>query len=90
MGQIKSIIKNIYSIISKTGIIYYVPAYLTSKIDPTTGFANLFYVKYENVEKAKEFFNRFDTISYNKVTGYFEFAFDYDNGNYYKGCVRTR
>lgn len=61
----------------QTGIIYYVPAYLTSKIDPTTGFANLFYVKYENVEKAKEFFNRFDTISYNKVAGYFEFAFDY-------------
>lgn len=61
----------------QTGIIYYVPAYLTSKIDPTTGFANLFYVKYENVEKAKEFFSRFDSIAYNKVAGYFEFAFDY-------------
>ena len=61
----------------QTGIIYYVPAYLTSKIDPTTGFANLFYVKYENVEKAKEFFSRFDSISYNNEAGYFEFAFDY-------------
>ncbi|MDC7279859.1 type V CRISPR-associated protein Cas12a/Cpf1 [Butyrivibrio fibrisolvens] len=61
----------------QTGIIYYVPAYLTSKIDPTTGFANLFYVKYENVEKAKEFFSRFDSISYNNESGYFEFAFDY-------------
>ena len=61
----------------QTGIIYYVPAYLTSKIDPTTGFANLFYVKYENVEKAKEFINRFDSICYNKAAGYFEFSFDY-------------
>lgn len=61
----------------QTGIIFYVPAYLTSKIDPTTGFANLFYVKYENIEKAKEFFSRFETISYNKGAGYFEFSFDY-------------
>ena len=63
----------------QTGIIYYVPAYLTSKIDPTTGFANLFYVKNESVEKAKEFFNRFDNICYNKAEGYFEFSFDYKN-----------
>jgi CRISPR-associated protein Cpf1 len=67
----------------QTGIIYYIPAYLTSKIDPTTGFANLFYVKYENVDKAKEFFSKFDSIKYNKdgknwnTKGYFEFAFDY-------------
>ncbi|WP_027216152.1 type V CRISPR-associated protein Cas12a/Cpf1 [Butyrivibrio fibrisolvens] len=67
----------------QTGIIYYVPAYLTSKIDPMTGFANLFYVKYENVDKAKEFFSKFDSIKYNKdgknwnTKGYFEFAFDY-------------
>ncbi|QFJ54394.1 type V CRISPR-associated protein Cas12a/Cpf1 [Pseudobutyrivibrio xylanivorans] len=63
----------------QTGIIYYVPAYLTSKIDPTTGFANLFYVKYESVEKSKDFFNRFDSICFNKVAGYFEFSFDYKN-----------
>lgn len=61
----------------QTGIIYYVPAYMTSKIDPTTGFANLFYVKYENKEKSKTFFSGFDLISYNKEAGYFEFVFDY-------------
>jgi len=61
----------------QTGIIYYVPAYLTSKIDPTTGFANLFYAKYENTEKAKEFFGRFDSISFNRNANYFEFGFDY-------------
>lgn len=61
----------------QTGIIYYVPAYLTSKIDPTTGFSNLFYVKYENIDKARAFLDCFDSISYNKGAGYFEFAFDY-------------
>lgn len=63
----------------QTGIIYYVPAYLTSKIDPTTGFANLFNIKYENAEKAKEFFEKFDCIRYNTNLNYFEFSFDYKN-----------
>lgn len=61
----------------QTGIIYYVPAWMTSKTDPTTGFANLFYLKYENREKAREFFGRFDSIIYNPEQDYFEFAFDY-------------
>lgn len=61
----------------QTGIIYYVPAYLTSKIDPTTGFANLFYAKYENISKARKFFESFDSISFNPKTDYFEFKFDY-------------
>lgn len=62
----------------QTGIIYYVPAYLTSKIDPTTGFSNLFYVKYENMEAAKVFFDKFEDIRYNAVDKYFEFGFDYN------------
>lgn len=61
----------------QTGIIYYVPAYLTSKIDPTTGFSNLFYVKYENKDAAKTFFEKFDGIVYNANENYFEFSFDY-------------
>ena len=61
----------------QTGIIYYVPAYLTSKIDPTTGFANLFYVKYESVKKARDFIAKFDFIRFNKAEDYFEFGFDY-------------
>lgn len=59
----------------QTGIIYYVPAYLTSKIDPTTGFSNLF--KHKNKEDAKSFFNKFDCITYNSSSDYFEFSFDY-------------
>lgn len=61
----------------QTGIIYYVPAYLTSKIDPTTGFANLFYFKYTNIEKAKDFLKKFSSIKYNSGEGYYEFHFDY-------------
>lgn len=61
----------------QSGIIYYVPAYLTSKIDPTTGFANLFYVNYESVDKSKEFFSKFDFIRFNDSENYYEFGFDY-------------
>uniref|UniRef100_UPI0035F21D55 ReChb n=1 Tax=synthetic construct TaxID=32630 RepID=UPI0035F21D55 len=63
----------------QSGFLFYVPAWNTSKIDPTTGFVNLFHPRYENVEKAKEFFNKFDSIRYNSEKDYFEFAFDYNN-----------
>ncbi|MBE5923848.1 MAG: type V CRISPR-associated protein Cpf1 [Lachnospiraceae bacterium] len=68
----------------QSGFLYYVPAYLTSKIDPTTGFANLFNgsdLRYSSVETSKEFFNKFKSIIYNPngINGkdYFEFTFDY-------------
>ncbi|MCQ2551285.1 MAG: type V CRISPR-associated protein Cas12a/Cpf1 [Clostridia bacterium] len=63
----------------QNGIIFYIPAWLTSKIDPTTGFVDLMKPKYESVEKAKAFFGKFDDISYNASEGYFEFRFNYDN-----------
>lgn len=37
------------------GIIFYIPAWLTSKIDPTTGFVNLLKPKYNSVSASKEF-----------------------------------
>lgn len=61
------------------GIIFYIPAWLTSKIDPTTGFVNLLNPKYSSVSASKEFFNKFDEIKYNKDEDYFEFSFNYDN-----------
>lgn len=74
----------------QTGIIYYVPAWMTSKIDPATGFANLFYLKYESVEKTKSFFNNFDKISYSPKHGYFEFEFDYSNFTYRADGTETK
>lgn len=62
----------------QNGFIFYIPAYLTSKIDPTTGFADLLHPHYESVEAAKEFFGRFDRIAYNSDEDLFEFDLDYD------------
>lgn len=62
----------------QSGFLFYVPAWNTSKIDPTTGFVNLFNTKYESVEKTRIFFNNFESIRYNAIKGYFEFNFDYD------------
>ena len=63
----------------QTGIIFYVPAYHTSKICPATGFVNLLYPKHETFQKSQEFFGKFESISYNKEKKYFEFAFNYKN-----------
>lgn len=57
----------------QSGFLFYVPAWNTSKIDPTTGFVNLFYTKYKSVEKAKEFFTKFADIRFNNNENYFEF-----------------
>src|SRR3989344_582652 len=58
----------------QSGFLFYVPAWNTSKIDPNTGFVNLFKTTYESIEKAKEFFNSFDAIRFNKTNRYFEFV----------------
>lgn len=66
----------------QSGFIFYVPAWNTSKIDPTTGFVNYFYTKYENVDKAKAFFEKFHSIHFNTKTNYFEFEVkQYSNFN---------
>lgn len=61
----------------QSGFLFYVPAWHTSKIDPRTGFVNLLDTRYENVAKAKEFFAKFESITYNPEKKWFEFAFDY-------------
>ena len=61
------------------GFLFYVPAWNTSKIDPVTGFVNLLDTRYENIAKAQSFFNKFDSIRYNKEQDRFEFNFDYNN-----------
>jgi CRISPR-associated protein Cpf1 len=61
----------------QSGFLYYVPAWNTSKMDPVTGFVNLFQIKYESIEKAQAFFGQFKAINYNSDANYFEFSFDY-------------
>ena len=60
----------------QTGFIFYVPAWDTSKIDPVTGFVNLF-PRCNTVKERQEFFNRFDCIKFDGEN--FIFSFDYDN-----------
>ena len=61
----------------QNGFLFYVPAWHTSKIDPRTGFVNLLDTRYENVANSKEFFAKFESITYNPEKKWFEFAFDY-------------
>lgn len=61
----------------QSGFLFYTQAWNTSKIDPVTGFVNLFDTRYETREKAKDFFGKFDAICYNTAKDWFEFAFDY-------------
>ena len=62
---------------TQNGFIFYIPAWLTSKIDPVTGFADLLKPKYINIEKSREFIGRFDSIKYNAGEELFEFETDY-------------
>ncbi|MEM4397318.1 MAG: type V CRISPR-associated protein Cas12a/Cpf1, partial [Candidatus Woesearchaeota archaeon] len=63
----------------QSGILFYVNARNTSKIDPTTGFINKLWPNFINISKAKEFFSTFDEIYYNKDENYFVFKFKYIN-----------
>lgn len=62
----------------QSGILFYVPAGYTSKIDPVTGFTNLFDLrKCTNAEARKAFFSAFDAIVYDARKDRFAFSFDY-------------
>ena len=63
----------------QSGCLFYIPAWNTSKIDPVTGFVNLFDTRYETREKARLFFSKFQRINFNEEKGWFEFAFDYND-----------
>jgi len=61
----------------QNGIIFYVPAWMTSKIDPTTGFVDLLKPKYTSVSDSIDFIKKFDAIRYNETDDLFEFDLDY-------------
>ncbi|MBQ0003419.1 MAG: type V CRISPR-associated protein Cas12a/Cpf1 [Treponema sp.] len=80
---------NVSDVYKQCGWLFYIPAAYTSKIDPKTGFSNLFITKgLTNVEKKKEFFDKFDSIRYDNKEDCFVFGFDYsklcDNADYNK------
>ena len=61
------------------GCIFYVPAAYTSKIDPTTGFVNIFKFKDLTVDAKREFIKKFDSLRYDSEKNLFCFTFDYNN-----------
>ena len=64
----------------QSGFLFYIPAAYTSKIDPTTGFANLFNMtELTSAEKKKDFLSRFEGITYDGKNDRFSFSFDYKN-----------
>ena len=63
----------------QNGFLFYIPAWNTSKMDPTTGFVNLFDTRYTNIDKSKEFFDKFEAIRYNEGKDWFELEFDYEH-----------
>lgn len=73
----------------QNGWIFYIPAAYTSKIDPKTGFANLFNLaNMTNMDKKKEFFDQyFQTVKYDKETESFVFSFTYAKDN--ASCVKS-
>lgn len=77
--QLANKFEDIKEIGKQTGFLFYVPAWNTSKIDPTTGFVDLLKPHYKSVEDSVEFFKKFNSIRYNSQQGYFEFVMDYQN-----------
>ena len=62
----------------QSGMLFYVPAGYTSKIDPKTGFASMLNFKdLTNVHKKRDFFGNFDEIHFDSITNSFMFTFDY-------------
>jgi len=77
--QLTSKFDSFKSMGKQSGFLFYVPAWNTSKIDPATGFVDFLKPKYENIEKAKAFFKKFEVIRFNADKNYFEFQFDYND-----------
>ena len=61
----------------QNGFIFYVPAWLTSKIDPVTGFVDLIKPKYTSVSDSLELIRKMDDIRYNEISDMFEFDIDF-------------
>lgn len=74
--QLTYVPKKLEELGRQCGFIFYVPAAYTSKIDPTTGFVNIFKdVAMNDVE----FITKFDSIKYDNVRNMFALKFDYKN-----------
>lgn len=88
--QLTSKLDSFQKLGKQSGFLLYIPAWNTSKIDPVTGFVNLLDTRYQNVEKAKAFFCKFEAIRYNSNKNWFEFTIDYNNFGQKAEGTRTK
>ena len=79
--QIANQFKSFKSMGTQNGFIFYIPAWLTSKIDPVTGFADLIKPKYISVEESKKMIENIDDIKYVAEEDMFKFSIDYSKFN---------
>lgn len=78
--QLASQFESFQKLGKQSGVLFYIPAGYTSKIDPKTGFVNMFNFKdLTNVHKKRKFFSKFDSIHFDTETDSFVFTFDYKN-----------
>lgn len=89
--QLTNAFESFESIGKQTGFLFYVPAGYTSKIDPTTGFTNLFNTKKcANAVGVRDFFAAFDSIRWDAARHAFAFSFDYANFKTSQESHRTK
>lgn len=78
--QLASQFESFQKLGKQSGVLFYIPAGYTSKIDPKTGFVNMFNFKdLTNVHKKRNFFSKLDSIHFDTETDSFVFTFDYKN-----------
>lgn len=87
--QLATEVSTLRNIGKQCGFVFYIPAGYTSKIDPTTGFVDVFDMsKITTQSSRKEFFAKFDDIFYDKERDMFAFSFNYDNFAHYQTMAK--
>lgn len=87
--QLAPEVTSLRNIGKQCGFVFYIPAGYTSKIDPTTGFVDVFDMsKVTNQISRKEFFEKFDDVYYDKEKDMFAFKFNYDNFAHYQTMAK--
>lgn len=88
--QLSTEVPSLKNIGKQCGFVFYVPAGYTSKIDPTTGFVDVFDMsKVTNQSTRKDFFAKFDDIFYDKKRDMFAFSFNYENFAHYQTMAKS-
>ena len=87
--QLVEPVEGVNTPVKQTGVLFYVPAAFTSKIDPVTGFVNLFQKGSDSVQYKRDFLEKMNEIIYDPVEQCFAFTFDYRKYNTVVGVDKS-